>query len=575
VSGRASGASTTEFPYYNSSEYGTSYTVWSGTSATAPEIAGLVALLMEKHTGLTPVEAKAFLMSGATDLGDDPMAQGYGLANVSKSSELIQSMSGIISILAPHKYPTLPGSDHVYIVGEQREEQVVSVISTASLGEVAVEANGNASAFVNRTVDSLTVSSGYTHFGINLRIPEGLPLSAVGHYVGNLSLISGNATVASTKLDLWITTYGGRVLDDMTHQSASDIDSPSDFRYFAQYLRVQGIEITEYGSQTSPRLIDSGGLSNGETFMIADTETGYTQDEINALHTFVDNGGTLLILSEFYNTTSNQPSFAFDSYNAILAPYGIQCERMQIGVGPYDTGVVYGVDHGGAVNSSPLTDGVKNLYILFGSTLSVDSSVSGAQGVVWVDAARNHAIVATAMHGRGRVIAISDGSTLYDTVLYEAIQEGADNLKLIENIAKALIPILPRIYEATFSYHRIGEIANVTAYIFDQDLNSVSITITKADGSNFTPSVVESLGYKFDTSFLLDSGGFYRITVLATDKSGNSRTYEVLVLIPVDVVNDIFIQDMIYIMLGVVLIGLAYVGILKLGVRRRVGHGKE
>ncbi len=532
---------------------------------------------MNKYVGLTPVEAKAFLMAGATDLGDDPTAEGYGLANASKSSELIQTTSRIISILTPHKYPTLPGGDHVYIVGEQREEQVVSVISTVSLGQLAIVANGNASTFVNRTVNSLAVTGGYTYFGINLRIPDGLPLSAVGHYVGNLSLVSGNTTIASMKLDMWITTYGGRVLDDMTHQSTSDIDSPSDFRYFAQYLGEQGIEITEYGSPTAtiPRLIDSEGLSTGETFMIADTEIDYTQNEIAALHTFVNNGGTLLILSEFYNSTSNQASFAIDSYNEILAPYGIQCERMQIGVGPYNTGVVYGADHGGAVNSSPLTDGVKNLYILYGSTLSVNPSVSGAQGLVWVDAGRTHAIVASATHGRGKVIAVSDGSTLYDSVLYEAIQEGADNLRLIENIATAVVPQMPRIYETTFSYHRIGQMANVTAYVFDQDLDNVSITITKADGSNITAPVIESLGYRFDTSFLLTSGGFLEIIVSATDKSGNSRTYEVMILIPVDVVNDIFLQDVIYVMLGVVVIGLAYVGLLKLGSGRRISRRAE
>jgi hypothetical protein len=402
-----------------------------------------------------------------------------------------------------------------------------------------------------------------------------LPLSAVGHYTGDLELVSGNTTIASMKLDMWITTFGGRMLDDMSHQSLTDIDTPSEFRYFAQYLREQGIELAEYGSADSPILIDSGGLSAGESFMIMDTETGYTRQEINALHAFVDQGGTLLILSEFYNSTTSTASFAIDSYNEILALYGIQCEPMQIGVGPGGEGVVYGSDYGGAVNSSPLTDGVKNLYILFGSTLSVNASVSGAKGLVWVDAARNHAIVAAAAHGRGKVIAISDGSTLYDSVLYDAIQKGADNLRLIENIALAVVPEIPRIYEVTFSYHRIGATANITTYVFDQDLDNVSITVMKPDGSNITAPVVESLGYRFDTSFNLTSGGYYRIIVMATDKSGNSRTYQFLELIPVDVVEDVFIQAVIYILLGAVLVGLAYVGALKLGLGRKMGKKLE
>jgi len=575
VSGRALSASVAEFPYYNYSQYGMNYAVWSGTSASTPQIAGLVALLMDKHVGLTPIEAKAFLMAGATDIGEDPMAQGYGLANVSKSSELYQTLSGIISILTPNKYPTLPGGDHAYIVGEERDEQIVSVISTTSQGQLTIVATGNASTFVNRTVDSLTVSSGYSHFGINLNIPEGLPLSAVGHYSGNLSLISVNTTIASMKLDMWITTYGGRMLVDMVHQSPADVDSPADFRYFTQYLREKGIEISEFGSAASGRLIDSSALSGAESFMIMDTEIDYASEEINSLHAFVDSGGTLLILSEFYNTTTDTASFAFDSYNEILAPYGIQCEPMGIGIGPDNTGAVYGVDHGGAVNSSQIIDGVENLYILFGSTFAVEPSVSGAQGLFWVDAERNHAIVATATHGRGRVIAISDGSTLYDNVLYEAIREGADNLRLIENIATAVVPQLPRIFDVVFHYHRIGEMANVTTYVFDEDLASVSITITRPDGTNVTPSVAESLGYRFDTSFALTSGGFYGIVVVATDMSGNSRTYQFMELIPVDVVEDLFIQAVIYVLLGIVLVGLAYVGVLKLGLGRRVGNKPE
>ena len=571
VSGRASSASAIEYPLYNSSDYGTNYAVWSGTSASTPEIAGVLALLMSKHIGLTPIEAKAFLMAGATDLGEDSMAQGYGLANATKSSELIQATSRIISIVTPRTYPTLPGSDHVYVVGDQRDRQIVCVISTATRGQVSIVTSGNASAFVNTTLTSLAVAPGYSHFGLSLKVPEGLPLSAIGHYSGNLTLVSGNTTIASMELNMQITTYGGRLLVDMVHHASNDIDYPSYFRYFAQYLREQGVELSEYGNPTAPTLITSGGLSAAETFMIMDTEMDYAKEEIDALHTFVDNGGTLLILSEFYDNTTAQASFAIDSYNEILAPYGIQCERFGIGLGPDNMGVVCGVDHNGSVESNPLMDGVKNLYILIGSTLSVNASVSGAQGLFWYDAAKKHAIVATATHGRGKVIAVSDGSTLYDDVLYDAIQSGADNLRLLRNIALAVVPQMPRIYEVVFNHGHLGEKANVTTYVFDEDLDNVTIRIVRPDGFNITGSVVESLGYTFTTSFTLTSGGFYGVVVIASDKSGNTMTYQSIVLIPIDAAEDTFIQTVVYVLLGVVLIGLAYVGALKFGLGRRVG----
>ena len=144
--------------------------------------------------------------------------------------------------------------------------------------------------------------------------------------------------------------------------------------------------------------------------MIMDTETAYGSGEIQALHDFVDQGGTLIVLSEYYNETTGQPAFGLEDYNRILEPYGIECLRVGIGVGPAAlTGAFYGVDNGGAVESDPLMDGVSNLYVLWGSTLSVDSSVAGAQGLLWRDAAKTQAIVAVAESGEGRVIVISDG----------------------------------------------------------------------------------------------------------------------------------------------------------------------
>ncbi|MFX0108321.1 MAG: DUF4350 domain-containing protein, partial [Candidatus Hodarchaeota archaeon] len=424
VSGKAEDASIYDYPSYNSSDYGNLYTQWAGTSASAPEVAGLVALLLHKYPTLDPLSVKAALMLGAIDLDADPMEQGWGLINAVEACDVIDTANGAMTLATPKSYPTLPGGSNVLIIGDDRPDQNITIISTEALGSVEILSTGNASEYVTVFDNSVSVQEGYTHIGVGLDIPEDLPLSAVGYYEGELIFVQGTENITSVDLEFTITSYGGTLQVDMSHHSIDDPDDPSAYRYFREYLREQGVVMTEFGSPTSGVVerIDSRGLAAGEVFVIMDTESEYLDYEIDALHDFVEDGGTLLVFSEFYDTLTDSPAFAFESYNQILAPYGIQCEAFSIGEGPTPTtGLVYGVDHGGAVEDDELMDGVSNLYVLMGSTLSIDPSVAGAEGLFWYDDTRTHAIVAVAEQGKGRVIAISDGSTLYDDILYNAI----------------------------------------------------------------------------------------------------------------------------------------------------------
>ena len=566
VSARWISSNTIEYPAYELVEYGANYTQWSGTSASAPQVAGLVALLAQKHPGLTPTEAKIALMAGATDLGADSMEQGWGLPNVTRSSEMITSGSGDFTIMTPRKYPTLPGTSTVQIIGEARPDQNITIISTHSLGTVDVVLDGNASQFVKLGQNQIYVGTGYNYLSIGLDIQSDLPLSAIGHYTGEVVLSSSSLNITSIDIDFSITTYGGRLLVDMTHHDPSDIDDPSAYRYFQDYLREMGIVIDQFGGDSqlfTPGLTPSD-LATTEAFMIMDTELAYGAGEIDALHGYVEQGGTLIVLSEYYNETTSQASFALDDYNRILEPYGIECLRVGIGEGPTTfTGSFYGVDNGGAVESDPLTEGVSNLYVLWGSTLSVDPSVAGARGLFWVDSEKTQAIVAMAEVGDGRVIVISDGSTLYDDILYDAIRGEADNLNLLRNLARAIQPETPRIFDVRLYANRIGELANLTTYVFDDDLEEVTITILGPNGEDITGTVTETLGYKYSTDFILSSGGFFEVTIVARDANDNVKTFRKLFLIPLDPADDLFINAVTFGLLAVVGVSLVYVAMVR------------
>ncbi|MFW9911270.1 MAG: S8 family serine peptidase [Candidatus Thorarchaeota archaeon] len=571
VSARWIGSDYYEYPIYDQAEYGEYYTQWSGTSASAPQVAGLVAMLIQKHSGLTPTEAKIALMAGATDLGADSMEQGWGLPNVTRSSEIIATGSGELTIMTPRKYPTLPGTTTVQIVGEDRPDQNITIISTHSLGTVDVVVEGNASQFVRVEQDQIQVGTGYSYLSIGLDVQTGLPLSSIGFYSGELKLTSGGQNYTSLEIEFSITTYGGRLLVDMAHHD-EDYDDPSAYRYFQDYLRERGVVLDQFGGEsyfTQPSITLSD-LATTEAFMIMDTETSYGSGEIQALHDFVDQGGTLIVLSEYYNETTGQASFGIDDYNRILEPYGIECLREGIGEGPTPLiGAFYGVDFGGAVETDPLMEGVSNLYILWGSTLKVDTSVAGARGLFWLDAAKTKAIVAVAESGEGRVIVISDGSTLYDDILYDAIRGGADNLNLLRNLARAIQTEAPRIYDVELDTDRIGGQANLTTYVFDDDLVDVTITILGPNGEDIAGGVAESLGYKFSSDFILSSGGFFEVTIVATDANDNVKTFNKLFLVPLDPADDLFINVVTFSLLGVVGVSLLYVVIIRRKPKRR------
>ena len=570
VSGLAEDADALEYIPYNYTQYGNSYTQWAGTSASTPMIAGAVAILAQRHLLLTTDEAKTSLMASATDLGLDPMVQGWGLVNVTKASEFLLDSSRDLTIMTPRRFPTLPWSDTVLIMGDDRPPQNITIISTQPVGLTNITLTGNASQYV-KTQDRISISAGYSHFDIKLDIPEDLPMSEIGWYSGTLNLTSLGEVIASIDISFRITLFGGRLMVDMEHHSTEDPDDPSFYGYFTEYLRESGVTLSEFGSPDdfTTDYIDIGSLSGSDIFMIMDTETAYSNNEVAALHTFVENGGTLFVLSEFWDSTTETASFGIDSYNEILEPFGIQCERRGIGEGIGGQGLLYDASLGSAVENDTLMEGVTSLYIILGSTLRINSSVSNARGLFWEDAAKTHAIVATAEYGSGNVVVISDGSTLYDDVLYDAISTGADNLRLLRNIASAIIPEAPRIYDVVLTTGEFGEPANVTAYIFDDDLDVVSMSIIGPLGNNITGVVTESLGYKFTSSFDYTSGGFYSFRVVASDVSGDMRIFQKTILIPVDAADDVFIQTVIYSLLGVVAIGLGYAGWMKVSSDRR------
>ncbi|MCL0039237.1 S8 family serine peptidase [Dehalococcoidia bacterium] len=76
------------------------YDDWSGTSMSAPHIAGAVALLLQAFPGLTPAEVEMALKSSADDLGVGILDQGAGRLNVYAAYRALEE--GILAY--PHEW---------------------------------------------------------------------------------------------------------------------------------------------------------------------------------------------------------------------------------------------------------------------------------------------------------------------------------------------------------------------------------------------------------------------------------------------------------------------------------------
>ncbi len=517
-SGRSHTANVYEYPYANYSQYGPYYCWFSGTSAAAPIVSGITAILLQKQHNLTQTEVKALLTAGASDLGLDSMIQGSGLVNATKSLELIDELPAGLIVIQPRRYPTLPNGKMHIIVDKNFKPSNITIIATKP-AHISFDISGNASRWVKLSALEYDIHVGLNFIPISMDFDRELPLSDVGDYTGWINVSESSKIVGQIYIELQNRIFGGRLGVDMWHQSASDPDSISSYSFFTSYLEDRGIIYYEdYQEITNVSLI------NSDFYLIMDTEAAYTDSEIAEIHKFVEDGGILLIFSEFFNTSSHMPSFGFSFYNEILAPYGISCEQYAIGDNP--DGVIYGNDYVGAVDNDTLTQNVQNIYVLYGSTFHVDPSVAGAKGVIWADNERTHAIVAYAHKGKGMVIAVSDGSTMYDNVLSTASKKGADNLALLHNIANALNVSRPRIYSISVEPGKLHERNNISAYVFDDcDISEVSMYIIAPNRTVINLSLTESLGYKYSGSILLDAVGTWIIIVNATDVNGQSRMF--------------------------------------------------
>ncbi len=324
-------------------ERGGGYGTKSGTSFSAPLVAGVVASLLSsipeenRSVGLV----KAALLAGADDLNVPIYRQGSGFVNASKSLELIHNSSFQLDYIIP---TLLPEPLHKSLpAGEQIKTNLYAVSSELSKWSIS-SINGNISRFTRIKFDS-----GDAYSQVHILAIQPKKSTILGFYNGIINFITPNHQNYSLPIEIIIEEAAKyRLLLDLLHTpwdttiTSSGILERSirrDLKSIVQLLKSYDVwteEITE-GYLTSDILKQYDILFIPSAFTYLNPvqydhelsrETSLTKDELFAIHEFKENGGRFIIdfagwapeSSDFDAITDNE------SIKLLLSLFGVQLE---------------------------------------------------------------------------------------------------------------------------------------------------------------------------------------------------------------------------------------------------------
>ncbi len=177
-----------------------------------------------------------------------------------------------------------------------------------------------------------------------------------------------------------------RILFDESHTAnGSALWAPGNASLFSWMLGVNG-----YNSSTNfDQPLDSGILDDYDILVIFFPMMSLTQSEIDAVHTFVANGGGLLIVGV---DTGNYWKFTSDKLNPLSGAYGITFNADQLR-GPTSTLATHNITHG-------VTGILVDADQLWSCSLTLEGP---AESIVTLN---DKTIVAATTNGSGRVVAV-------------------------------------------------------------------------------------------------------------------------------------------------------------------------
>ena len=221
------------------------------------------------------------------------------------------------------------------------------------------------------------------------------------------------------------------VLWDTSHGIYSDYhpDTSGQYKDLASHLISNDFTVNTTDSGfTSASL---SGVDVAVVSVMSAWDSAYSTAEVDALTTFVNNGGGLLIMSE-YQAAPNA------NIAAVASAFGISLEVSDLS--PYSVDITNLAGH----SVFDMIEAVNTVHFYAGSELGVSGD---AYGIAWQDITGKIAIAANESYGFGRVIVLGD-STLW-------LSNGSNEFGMVDNAAFAL---------NTFSHLAVPEPATIILF---------------------------------------------------------------------------------------------------------------
>lgn len=530
-------AKTIFFPPKFISGTSANYITLSGTSLASSIIAGASALLLDAYPRLKdlgPIALRIALMRSAKRpypaFQANPNLWGAGAIDIAFADLFLKNLGDTpeqdLVLIFPHLLLSEPAL--IAFPGNKFEQKLL--LLSVYPGKFTFKPVGSIVPFIKLEKTSFYLEKGdVVPVSLSISLPIDIDLTIFQQIRGTLYVRRNNELIARIPIQPIDMCYPKlRVYFDNFHNREPE-DSPlGNFFAFTKLLRNNSIDIVVHDS-----FISYETLSTFDILLLPDVELMFAQEEIQAIHQFLEDGGNLIVLG------AEKKSIAVESINELLEPFGFTLTKT----------IELTTDHGlrkrhdGDLNITtfspdptiiayPLFKALVKLTWKAGIGVKVDaegSNIRASASLTFEEIEHNVLAVheATPPH-RGSVFILGTDYLFYDDLLNKT---GSSNRQLAENLFNWLTPgstFLPRML-INRTRANLGDIIKILIYVLDSetskptDIDDLTLTVALPNGTETTLIKEEITPYKrypgifsYNYKLPMDLNGYFTFKVYSS-----------------------------------------------------------
>jgi hypothetical protein len=261
----------------------------SGTSVSAPIVAGVIALLMEAFPDSNSHVLETALFETANDIYAPIIAQGNGIINPYEAYQYINGKQAL-DVFSINPRRISPENTYFYecVEGTTTEFNIKLIASSNQ----RIYANVPRYTSKIQIADYFDVTAGWNHISFNISLPL---TQRITNIISSIEFSNDDGVTSKMNIQIQTRIHGGNVLFDISHENSTEnkwFDASTPFGAHSFTSRV----LKDRGFHVSYQKEGSLQLNNTDILVISDPELNYTEVELNTIYDFISLGGSLLFL---------------------------------------------------------------------------------------------------------------------------------------------------------------------------------------------------------------------------------------------------------------------------------------